>query len=67
MPRLKVAAPDAENRKALQQRAREAAMPAQPREKGRWPFPVSDDQPSGEAQSSDQDSAKPRRPEKSGD
>ncbi|MCZ8254612.1 MAG: hypothetical protein O9327_02870 [Polaromonas sp.] len=54
MPRLKVPAPDAESRKALEQRAREAAKPALPEQKGRWPFSVQDiqhDQPTGEAHS----------------
>jgi hypothetical protein len=49
MPRLKAPAPDAESRRALEQRAREAALPAPPQQKGRWPFPVPDDQPAGEA------------------
>jgi hypothetical protein len=55
MPRLKAPAPDVESRKALEQRAREATLPAQPQQKGRWPFPVTDDQPAGEAQSRDED------------
>ncbi len=49
MPRLKVPAPDAESRKALEQRAREAAKPALPEQKGRWPFSVQDKQPASEA------------------
>lgn len=49
MPRLKAPAPDAESRKALEQRAREAVLPTPPQQKGRWPFPVTDDQPSGDA------------------
>ena len=66
MPRLKAPAPDAESRKALEQRAREAALPAQPQQKGRWPFPVTDDQPAGEAQSRNRDSPeKSARPGKS--
>jgi len=66
MPRLKAPAPDAESRKALEQRAREAALPAAPVQKGRWPFPVTDDQPAGEAQSRDGDSPdKSARPGKS--
>jgi hypothetical protein len=34
-------APDID-RKAIEQRAREAAMPAPVEEKGRWPFPLKD-------------------------
>jgi hypothetical protein len=62
MPRLKAPAPDAESRKALEQRAREAALPAAPVQKGRWPFPVTDNQPAGEAESRDQE--KPARPDR---
>ncbi|WP_309678771.1 hypothetical protein [Polaromonas sp.] len=29
-----------DSRKAIEQRAREAAMPPSPAQKGRWPFPV---------------------------
>ena len=66
MPRLKAPAPDVESRKALEQRAREAALPAPPQQKGRWPFPVTDDQPAGEAESRDEDAPqKPARPGKS--
>jgi hypothetical protein len=66
MPRLKAPAPDAESRKALEQRAREAALPAPPEQKGRWPFPVTDDQPAGQAQGShDESPEKPARPGKS--
>jgi hypothetical protein len=65
MPRLKAPAPDAESRKALEQRAREAALPAPPEQKGRWPFPVTDDQPAGEARDSKGESPdKPARPGK---
>jgi|GEM_PF-738590 len=49
MPRLKAPAPDAESRKALEQRAREAALPTPPQQKGRWPFPVADDKTADEA------------------
>jgi hypothetical protein len=56
MPRLKVPAPDAESRKALELRAREAAKPAPPEQKGRWPFSNQDRQPAGEA---DGDRSKP--------
>ncbi|WP_411882548.1 hypothetical protein [Polaromonas sp. YR568] len=67
MPRLKAPAPDAESRKALEQRAREAALPAAPQQKGRWPFPVTDNQPAGEAESRDEEQQdKPARPGKSG-
>jgi hypothetical protein len=59
MPRLKVPAPDAESRKALEQRAREAAKPVPPEQKGRWPFSVQDRQPAGEA---DGDRGKPDQP-----
>ncbi len=59
MPRLKVPAPDAESRKALEQRAREAAKPVQPEQKGRWPFSVQDNQPAGEATG---DHGKPGQP-----
>lgn len=31
-----------DERKALEQRARDAAMPAAPVDKGRWPFPIKD-------------------------
>jgi hypothetical protein len=66
MPRLKAPAPDAESRKALEQRAREAALPAAPVQKGRWPFPVTDDQPAGEAKSRSEDSPERfARPDKS--
>jgi hypothetical protein len=65
MPRLKAPAPDAESRKALEQRAREAALPAPPKQKGRWPFPVTDDQPAGEAEGNkDGSPEKPARPDK---
>lgn len=67
MPRPKVAAPDTESRKALEQRAREAAMPAPPREKGRWPFPVPDDQPAGKTEGRHEEPEKPAKPGKSGD
>jgi hypothetical protein len=63
MPRLKVPAPDAESRKALEQRAREAAKPVPPEQKGRWPFSVQDNQPAGQA---DSDHGKPNRPHQSG-
>jgi len=67
MPRLKAPAPDAESRKALEQRAREAALPAAPQQKGRWPFPVTDNQPAGESESRDEERQdKPARPGKSG-
>jgi len=49
MPRLKAPAPDAESRKALEQRAREAVLPTPPQQKGRWPFPVSNEQPAGDS------------------
>ncbi|WP_293605808.1 hypothetical protein [Polaromonas sp. UBA4122] len=42
MPRFNVSPPDGDSRKALEQRAREAAMHAIPQKKGRWPFPVAD-------------------------
>lgn len=41
--------PDSDKRKALEKRAREAAKPAVPEEKGRWPFPVNVNQPAGNA------------------
>ena len=66
MPRLQVAAPDTENRKALERRAREAAMPAPPREKARWPFPVSDDQPAGKTEGRREEPDKPAKPGKAG-
>lgn len=40
MPRFSAPPPNSSNRKVLEQRAREAAMPAKPQEKGRWPFVV---------------------------
>jgi hypothetical protein len=40
MPRFAQAAPDSDSRKALEERARAAASPAAPEEKGRWPFPA---------------------------
>jgi hypothetical protein len=67
MPRPKVAAPDTENRKALEQRARNAAMPAPPREKGRWPFPVLGDQPTGKTEGRHEGQEKPAKPGNSGD
>jgi hypothetical protein len=66
MPRLKAPAPDAESRKALEQRAREAALPAPPQQTGRWPFPVTGDQPAGEAGDRNGESpGNPARPGKS--
>jgi hypothetical protein len=41
MPRFAQAAPDSDSRKAIEERARAAASPATPEEKGRWPFPPS--------------------------
>jgi len=67
MPRLKAPAPDAESRKALEQRAREAVLPAPPQQKGRWPFPVSDDQPAGEAGDNKRESPDEKPARKSGD
>lgn len=32
--------PNGDSRKAIEQRAREAAAPPSPAQKGRWPFPV---------------------------
>jgi len=64
MPRLKVPAPDAESRKALEQRAREAAKPAPPEQKGRWPFSVQDKQPASEADGDDGKPGQPARPGK---
>ena len=53
-------------RSSLEQRAREAALPAAPQQKGRWPFPVSDDQPAGEAREhKDESPEKPTRVGKS--
>ncbi|SFU40105.1 hypothetical protein SAMN05216350_101759 [Polaromonas sp. YR568] len=66
MPRLKAPAPDAESRKALEQRAREAAKPAPPAQKGRWPFSVQDNEPTGEAGEADSDHAKPDQPARPG-
>lgn len=40
MPKPTTSAPDGDSRKALQDRAREAARPATPATQGRWPFPV---------------------------
>lgn len=42
MPRFTAPAPNSESRKALELRARQAALPAAPEGKGRWPFPVHD-------------------------
>jgi len=67
MPRLKAPAPDAESRKALEQRAREAVLPAPPRQKGRWPFPVNDEQPAGEAGDGQRESPDDKPARKSGD
>ena len=41
-------------------------MPAKPREKARWPFPVTDDQPSSKAEDNSEDPGKPTRPAKAG-
>lgn len=40
MPRFTAPAPNAESRKALEQRARQASMPASADQKKRWPFSV---------------------------
>lgn len=57
MPRLndpsQFCPPDSDSRKALEKRAREAAKPALPQEKGRWPFPVNVNQPAGNAPAAD--------------
>ncbi len=64
MPRLKVPTPEVESRKALEQRAREAAKPLPPEQKGRWPFSVQDNQPAGEANGHHGESEKPAGPGK---
>jgi hypothetical protein len=64
MPKLKVPASDVESRKALEQRAREAAKPLPPEQKGRWPFSAQDSQPSGEAGSDNKSSRPSTRPGK---
>jgi hypothetical protein len=51
MPRFSAPPPNGENRKAIEQRAREATRPAVPEEKGSWPFSV-DKNPSGDARDS---------------
>ena len=45
MPRFAQAAPDRDSRKALEERARTAASPAAPEQKGRWPFPAAPTSP----------------------
>lgn len=67
MPRLKAPAPDTESRKALEQRAREAVLPTPPQQKGRWPFPVADDQPASEAGERERESPDGKPARKSGD
>ena len=46
MSRFSAPPPNGDNRKAIQQRAREATRPAAPEKKGCWPFSV-DKSPSG--------------------
>ena len=50
MPRLKGAAPDAESRKAIEERARQASQPAQAEQKGSWPFTARKDNSSDETE-----------------
>lgn len=45
MPRLNIFSPPLpkdENRSAIEQRARQAATPVVPKDKGKWPFPIRD-------------------------
>ena len=62
MPRFTAPPPNAANRKALEERARQAAMPAAPEQKGRWPFPVADSQnPASPEKHDDSADGKPGR------
>jgi len=51
MPRFAQPAPDRDARKAIEERARAAANPVAPAQKGRWPFSASPT--SAESQKSD--------------
>ena len=48
MPRFSAPPPNAESRKAIEQRAREATRPAAVEKKGSWPFSVDKNPSSGE-------------------
>lgn len=58
MPRLprgpRPASSATEDRKAIEQRARDAALPFAPEKKGQWPFPIEDMDSASEANGSRQ-------------
>lgn len=56
MPRFTAPPPNGETRRALEQRAREAAQPVVPEKKGRWPFPVAEENaPKADAEQKNKD------------
>ena len=57
MPRFAEPARNDESRKALEERARQAAMPASVKEKRKWPFPVANDDAVSEADDGNKKSA----------
>jgi hypothetical protein len=55
MPKFTAPAPNGDSRKALQERAREAARPTSTGEKKRWPFTIADHDEQALAESDSRD------------